>query len=107
MPAHPFERLSAATGFQWDGGNAGKNWERHGVSDAECEEVFFNHPLPIAFDEKHSQAEARYFGLGQTTAGRRLFVVFTVRGELIRVISAREMSRKERKIDERAQKEAG
>lgn len=105
MPKDPVERLANCTGFQWDGGNAGKNWERHAVSDGECEEVFFSRPFRVAFDDQHSQEEPRYFGLGQTNAGRLLFVVFTIRGGLIRVISARDMSRREQRIYEHAQEE--
>jgi uncharacterized DUF497 family protein len=101
------EELAKCTGFEWDAGNSEKIRERHGVAQGECEEVFFNQPLLVTFDEKHSQDEPRYFGLGQTTAGRPLLVVFTIRGELIRVISAREMSHKEREIYERAQQEEG
>ncbi len=99
----PLEALAQCTGFQGDAGNAEKNWERHGVSRAECETVFFSQPLLAAADEQHSQGEPRRFALGQTGSGRRLFVVFTIRDDLIRVISARDMSRKERNIYERAQ----
>ncbi len=102
MP-EPLEELRRCTGFEWDSGNAEKNWERHRVSDGEAEEVFFNQPLLVAFDEEHSQQEPRYFALGQTNAGRPLFVVFTIRGEVIRVISARDMGRRERRVYERAQ----
>lgn len=86
--------------FEWDAGNSSKNWERHQVSNAECEEVFFRAPFIVALDSRHSQTESRYYGLGQTAAGRRLFVVFTVRGDRIRVISARSMSRHERSMYE-------
>jgi len=86
------------TGFDWDQGNRDKNWIRHQVSNGECEEVFFNQPLLVAPDEGHSQHEVRFYALGQTNAGRRLFVVFTVRGSLLRIISARDMSKKERRI---------
>ena len=76
----PFpDDLAACTGFQWDAGNAGKNWELHQVSNAECEQVFFNRPLRVAPDEKHSPQEPRRTALGQTNAGRLLSVVFTVR----------------------------
>jgi hypothetical protein len=92
------DRLAACTGFDWDNSNALKIWEKHDVSPTECEQVFFNLPLVAGEDEKHSQDEARFFVLGRTDAGRRLFVVGTLRGTLIRVISARDMSRKERKI---------
>jgi uncharacterized protein len=90
--------LLACTGFEWDEGNAEKNWEKHKVSRSECEQIFFNQPLVVAADEKHSQAEARYYALGQSDKGRRLFVVFTMRGHLIRVISARTMNRSERRL---------
>ena len=87
--------LQRCVGFKWDEGNEGKNWEKHSVSDAECEEIFFNDPLLTSADPEHSEAEPRYFALGRTDAGRHLFVAFTIRGDLIRVISARNMSRKE------------
>lgn len=90
-------RLLRCTGFEWDEGNREKNWIRHQVSVAECEQVFFNVPLLAAEDERHSSVEPRYYVLGQTDAGRKLFLVATVRGELVRVISARDMSRRERK----------
>lgn len=88
--------LSSCNGFEWDEGNSEKNWIKHGVSDFECEQVFFNVPLVVADDPKHSQTENRYFALGKTDQGRRLFVVFTLRGRSIRVISARDMKRAER-----------
>lgn len=93
--------LKGCTGFQWDAGNLVKNWEKHQVSAEECEEVFFNQPLLTAVDLPHSQTERRYFALGSTDAGRHLFVAFTIRETLIRVISARDMNRRERKEYER------
>jgi uncharacterized DUF497 family protein len=84
-------------GFEWDTGNIDKNRDRHGVSNGECEEPFFNHPLLVAEDVKHSYREQRFYALGQTNAGRRLFIVFTIRDNNIRIISARDMRRKERK----------
>ena len=101
------ERLARATGFQWDDGNATKNWSRHEVSQAECEQVFFGAPLVLASDPDHSDAEDRFFALGQTDAGRLLLVVFTLRGTLIRVISARPMSRREREVYRNAQVQEG
>ncbi len=91
------ELLKQCKGFQWDKGNSGKNWIRHQVSDTECEQVFFNKPLLVADDPKHSQAEKRWYALGRTDSNRLLFVVFTIRQNLIRVISARDMNKKERK----------
>jgi uncharacterized protein len=93
-----FERV---TGFDWDVGNAFKN-ERHGVTQAEAERIFFDQRLLMVMDEKHSVVEPRFHALGITVAGRRLHVVFTLRDEAtkIRVISARDMHRKERKIYE-------
>ena len=99
------EDLLRCTGFEWDEGNTDKNWIRHNVRWTECEEVFFNHPLLVLADERHSEAEPRYYALGRTNAGRHLFVVFTVRGDLVRVISAREMSRRERKEYANAEQE--
>ncbi len=90
------------TGFGWDAGNRGKN-TKHRVSDDECEEVFFNLPLVLASDEVHSEHEDRSYVLGQTNAGRQLFVAFTMRGTQIRVISARDMTRKERRTYDEAE----
>ena len=90
--------LSKIDGFEWDDGNQSKNWIKHQVSPFECEEIFFNLPLLLSDDLKHSQREKRYYVLGQTNKGRQLFVSFTIRNSKIRVISARDMSRKERKI---------
>jgi uncharacterized protein len=73
------------------------------VSMAECEQMFFNASLLVSPDEKHSGGEPRYYVLGKTNAGRRLFVVLTIRDKLIRVISARDMSRREQKEYEDAQ----
>jgi uncharacterized DUF497 family protein len=90
------ERLAECQGFQWDAGNSAKIWRRHQVT-SECEELFFNHPLFVGQDERHSAAEERLYALGQTDAARLLFVVLTIRGPLIHVISARDMSRRERR----------
>jgi hypothetical protein len=95
-----YERLAACTGFDWDEGNLLKNWETHQVSAAECEQVFFNRPLLAAPDPAHSQEEPRYYVLRQTDAGRTLFVVFTIRADRIRIISARDMSHRERRTYE-------
>lgn len=82
-------------GFQWDEGNASKNWARHSVSQTEAEQVFLNRPLVVA--AAGFSGEARQFAFGHTDAGRRLTVVFTIRGPLLRVISVRPMSRRERR----------
>lgn len=84
-----------AIGFEWDEGNIDKNWYLHQVTDGECEEIFFNVPLLIAPDVKHSQQELRGYALGRTEAERWLFVAFTIRQQRIRVISARDMNQKE------------
>ncbi|MBI5968012.1 MAG: BrnT family toxin [Deltaproteobacteria bacterium] len=95
-------RLVQCTGFQWEEANLPKIWERHGVSAAECEQVFFNRPLVAAPDEEHSVAEPRFYALGHADSGRRLLIVFTIRGDLIRIISARDMNRRERRIYEKS-----
>src|SRR5207253_2490572 len=65
------------TGFNWNEGNVNKNWDKHGVADFECEEVFFNQPLIVRPDPKHSRHEARFYALGRTDSNRLLFVAFT------------------------------
>ncbi|MDI6768291.1 MAG: BrnT family toxin [Anaerolineales bacterium] len=94
--------LNSIVGFDWDEGNREKNWLKHRVTTSECEEAFFNLPLLLQPDPSHSQAEHRYFVLGQTNVGRYLFIAFTTRNDKIRVISAREMSQKESAIYEQA-----
>ena len=91
------------TSFDWDEGNTQKN-EKHGVTMAETEQVFFNAPLLVLEDSRHSNQEPRFHALGKTDDTRRLHITFTVRhnGEKIRVISARDMHRKERVIYEKA-----
>lgn len=93
--------LELISGFDWDHGNARKN-EKHGVSQAEAEQVFFNQPLLLLADEKHSQQETRFHALGQSNQGRLLHLTFTLRqqGSKIRIISARDMHHKERRIYE-------
>ena len=90
-----FDRVE---GFDWDNGNARKSMIKHGVSQAEAEQVFFKEPLIVSPDVAHSGVEARFQALGSTEVGRPLHVAFTLRneGRLIRVISARSMNRKER-----------
>ena len=93
--------LNKITSFDWDNGNSRKN-DKHGVSSAEAEQVFFNDPLLLVEDTKHSHTEQRYHALGRTDEGRTLHITFTLRqaGERIRVISARDMHKKERAIYE-------
>lgn len=95
------------TGFAWNEGNSRKNAEKHGVSQSEAEAIFFNEPLLLLEDARHSQTEARYHALGETDDARLLHITFTLRqgGTLIRVISARDMHRKERAIYEQAEKD--
>jgi hypothetical protein len=91
-------QLLKSTGFEWDEGNIDKNWIKHGVSPSECEQVFFNQQLVVADDVTHSDEEARWYALGRTDANRLLFVVFAIRKDRIRVVSARDMSLRERKV---------
>jgi uncharacterized DUF497 family protein len=95
--------LSKVIGFEWDEDNARKN-EHHGVSMAEAEQVFFNAPLLVLPDSRHSENEPRFHALGKTIEGRLLHITFTLRNadQLVRVISARDMHRKERVIYEQA-----
>ena len=95
--------MSDIVGFEWDDGNRRKN-EKHGVSQSEAEEVFFNETLLVLEDGLHSEAEPRFHAFGLSQRGRRLHVTFTLRqlGTFIRVISARDMHRKERAMYEQA-----
>lgn len=88
--------FSGIVGFDWDKGNKQKNWEKHQVDFRECEEVFFNRPLIVGEDKTHSTYEKRYYALGRSDAGRPLFLAFTIRNNMIRVISAREQTDQER-----------
>jgi len=87
--------LEDCLGFLWDEWNSGKIWERHGVTPEEAEDIFFNDPFVLRGDRAHSSQEHRFGALGQTAKGRRLLVVFTIRTKHIRVISARDMNRRE------------
>jgi uncharacterized protein len=96
--------LDRIAGFDWDGGNSRKSADKHDVSQAEAEGVFFNDPLIVVEDSKHSETEPRFNALGKTAQSRLLHIAFTLRqdGTLIRVISARDMHRKEKKAHEQA-----
>lgn len=93
--------LDSCTGFEWDEANAHKNWDRHRVSPEEAEDIFFNEPLVVRSDARSSRIEKRYYALGRTGTGRRLFVSFTIRRQQIRVISVRDMNRNETEIYQR------
>jgi len=94
--------MAAITGFDWDEGNSRKSASKHSVMQSEAEQIFFNQPLLMLEDSKHSQKESRYHALGVTDDSRLLHVTFTLRdsGSLIRIISARDMHRRERKVYE-------
>ncbi|MEK9151634.1 MAG: BrnT family toxin [Patescibacteria group bacterium] len=96
--------LSQADSFDWDKSNQDKSLGKHSVTPKESEEVFFHRPLLIASDPRHSEKEKRYLALGQTAQKRQLFLAFTYRSKKIRIISARPMSRRERKNYEQAKK---
>jgi uncharacterized protein len=91
--------LNVIIGFDWDAGNALKSQEKHAVSMAEAEQIFFNQPLFLVEDARHSIDESRFHAFGHTDGDRLLHITFTLResASLIRVISARDMSRPERK----------
>ena len=93
--------LKLLIGFDWDEGNRHKSFHKHDVAPEEAEQIFINSPLLVAGDKKHSGHETRHHALGRTNEDRRLFVSFTVREHMIRIISARPMSRTERKVYEK------
>ncbi|MFA4845981.1 MAG: BrnT family toxin [Patescibacteria group bacterium] len=87
--------------FEWDDGNREKNYQKHNVTIEECEAVFFNKPLTIFDDLLHSKNEERWYAMGRTKSGRCLAVVFTMRKNRIRIISARDMDKHERNLYEK------
>ena len=87
--------------FDWDEGNRLKNWQKHRVETSECEQIFFRSKINTYFDEIHSAAEQRWLALGVTENGRKLSVFFTIRNKQIRIISARDMSKKEKMMYEK------
>ncbi len=100
------ERLAAVEGFDWEEHNSRKIWTKHAVSPLECEEVFFGAPRVLA-DPVHSGSERRFVAFGATATGRRLAVDFTLRGSRLRVVTARDQSRRERReLDHGASAEA-
>ena len=96
-------RFEQDNGFDWDAGNARKSQDKHAVTQTEAEQVFFNEPLLLLVDVKHSKKELRYHAYGKTDSGRKLHITMTLRNDdtLIRIISARDMHPKERKSYER------
>ncbi len=89
------------TEFEWDVGNKGKNWKNHRVSDEECEEIFFDKDKKILKDTMHSAKEERHIVIGKTKSARLLFIVFTLRKNKVRIISARDLNKKEKYLYEK------
>lgn len=88
--------------FDWDKGNVGKNWIKHGVTDQESEEPFFDPRRKIFKDQIHSGREERFAVIGKTKQERLLITTFTVRQSRIRVISSRDVNKKEKPLYEKA-----
>lgn len=96
--------LTKITGFEWDKGNIDKSYQKHGITPNEAEEVFLDKNVGIEKDIKHQEKEARYIAIGMTLNEKLLFVVFTMRDSMIRVVSARKASKKERRLYEKVKK---
>ena len=90
-----------ATNFDWDSGNRGKNLQKHGITDEESEEAFFDSEKKILKDILHSDTEERHILLGQTRHNKTLFIVFTKRKNKIRIISSRPLNKKEKQLYEK------
>lgn len=97
--------LGKIKGFEWDKANIDKSYKKHGITPNQAEEIFLDEDLKIIRDIKHSQKEARFIALGQNFEKKLLFIVFTLRKDKIRIISARPMNKKERRIYEKKIKE--
>lgn len=93
--------LSRINGFEWDEGNTDKSFKKHGITPKESEEVFLDEDLKVETDLKHQQREIRDIAIGKTFGGEILFVVFTTRNRMIRIISARIANKKERRVYEK------
>lgn len=98
------EIFSGPVSFEWDEGNFDKNSIKHGVTNQESEEIFFSEQSFIFESEKSSLSEKRYLVWGATKTGRRLAIIFTIRGDKIRIVSARDMNKKERRAYEKKTK---
>lgn len=96
--------LSKIIGFEWDQGNIDKSYQKHGITPNEAEEVFIDKNVGIEKDIKHQEREDRYIAIGKTIQEELLFVIFTIRNNMIRVISARRANKKERGLYEKAKK---
>lgn len=94
--------LSKITGFEWNKGNIDKSYRKHGITPNESEEIFLDESIAIERDIRHEEVEDRYIGIGKTLHGKLLFIVFTLRNNALRVISARRANKKERRLYEKA-----
>ena len=92
--------LSKITEFEWDYGNIDKSFKKHGITPNEAEEVFLDEDILLLKDIKHSQQEGRFKAIGKIARGSILFLAFTVRRNKIRIISARDANKKERRLYE-------
>jgi len=92
--------LKKITGFEWDQGNVDKSYLKHGITPNEAEEVFLDEDILLLKDIKHSQQEGRFKAIGKIARGSILFLAFTVRRNKIRIISARDANKKERRLYE-------
>lgn len=93
-------------GFEWDEGNIDKSYKKHGITPNEAEEVFVDKNVGIERDIKHQETEERYIAIGTTLNAKLLFVVFTIRRSMIRIISARRADKKERRLYKKAKKDS-
>ncbi|OGM33607.1 hypothetical protein A2962_00515 [Candidatus Woesebacteria bacterium RIFCSPLOWO2_01_FULL_39_61] len=98
--------LPKTVSFEWDKGNLDKSYEKHGTTPKEAEEIFVSEELYVLPDVKHSHKEKRFIALGKTQEGKQLFVVFVIRKEKIRIVSARKMHKKEAQKYEKVKKDS-
>lgn len=96
--------LTNIKGFEWDKWNIDKSYQKHGITPNEAEEVFVDKNVGVERDIKHQETEKRYIAIGATLNEKLLFVVFTMRDSMVRVISSRKANTKERRLYEEAKK---
>lgn len=94
-------KLPIPIAFEWDKGNFDKNLIKHKITNKETEEIFKDRYLKIFTDTKHSKKEQRFVAYGTTNTDIKLTIVFTLRNKKIRVTSARNQNKKERRVYEK------
>ncbi len=82
--------------FEWNEGKKANNLEKHGISFEEATDLFDGRDTKVVIDDRKDYGEVRFIAMGASNIGNVLVVVFVVRNDAIRIISARKANKKER-----------